>query len=64
MAPRGLAKGKQAQKPAEAPAKSIWYLLVDHQRQLSFGASTQIAVSTGRHQCRRLEKEDQGGETK
>jgi len=44
MAPRGSAKGKQAQKPAEAPAKTIWYLLVDHQRQLSFGACTQIAV--------------------
>jgi hypothetical protein len=44
MAPRGSAKGKQAQKPAEAPAKTIWYLLVDHQRQLSFGACAQIAV--------------------
>ena len=31
-------------KPAETPAKTIWYLLVDHEGQLSFGDCTQIAV--------------------
>jgi hypothetical protein len=45
MAPRGSAKGKQAEKLAGTPeAKTIWYLLVDHEGQLSFGDCTQIAV--------------------
>ena len=45
MAPRGSAKGKQAEKPAETPANNtIWYLLVDHEGQLSFGDCTQITV--------------------
>ena len=44
MAPRGSAKEKQAQKPAEAEAKTIWYLLVDHQRQLRFGELTDLDV--------------------
>jgi hypothetical protein len=37
-------KGKQAKIPAETPAKTIWFLLVDHEGQLSFGDRTQIAV--------------------
>jgi hypothetical protein len=46
MAPRGSAKGKQPQNPAEAEAKTIWYLLVDHQRQLRFGELTDLDVQT------------------
>ncbi len=38
------AKGKQAEKPAKTPAKTIWYLLIDHKGQLSFGDCTQIAI--------------------
>jgi hypothetical protein len=45
MAPRGSAKGKQAEKLAETPeAKTIWYLLVDHEGQLSFGELTDLDV--------------------
>ena len=60
MAPRGSAKAKEAPKPAEAPAKTIWYLLVDHQRQLSFGTCTQIAVQadTNVDHLRKRIKED------
>ena len=45
MTPRGSARGKQPKKLAETPeAKTIWYLLIDHEGQLSFGDRTQIAV--------------------
>jgi len=36
--------GIQAKKPAETSAKTIWYLLVDHQRQLRFGELTDLDV--------------------
>jgi len=49
MAPSRSAKGKQAQKPAEATAKTIWYLLVDHQRQLSISTCSDIAVQANTH---------------
>jgi len=41
MVPR---KGKEAQKPAAAPPKSIWYLLVDHEGKLSFGNFADLVV--------------------
>jgi hypothetical protein len=44
MAPKGSAKGKEAPKPAEAPEKTIWYLLVDHEGQLRFGELTDLDV--------------------
>jgi hypothetical protein len=45
MGPRGSAKGQQAEKLAETPeAKTIWYLLVDHEGRLSFGELTDLDV--------------------
>ncbi len=40
------AKGKQAEKPAEAQAqeKVISYLLVDHEGKLSFGNLAELVV--------------------
>ena len=61
MAPRGSAKGKQAEKLDEEPeAKTIWYLLVDHEGQLSFGDCTQIAVQadTNVNDLKRMIKEE------
>jgi hypothetical protein len=41
MVPR---KGKEAQKPAAAPPKRIWYLIVDHEGNLSFGNLADLVV--------------------
>ena len=38
------AKGKQAEKPAEAQEKTIPYLLVDHEGKLSFGNIAELVV--------------------
>ena len=37
-------KGKEVEKPAEPRAKTIWYLLVDHEGKLSFGNLANLAV--------------------
>jgi hypothetical protein len=43
--PKGKqAKGKQAEKPAETPERTIWFLPVDHESQLRFGELTDLVV--------------------
>jgi hypothetical protein len=38
-------KKRRAISPAETPPKRIWFLLVDHQRQLKFGTPSSLVVS-------------------
>jgi hypothetical protein len=38
-------KKRRAISPAETPPKRIWFILVDHQRQLRFGEASSLVVS-------------------
>jgi len=38
-------KKRRAISPAETPPKRIWFILVDHQRQLRFGKPSSLVVS-------------------
>jgi hypothetical protein len=50
------AKGKQAEKPAEAQEKTIPYLLVDHEGKLSFGNLAELVAQADIRVCNLMQR--------